>query len=78
MTPGINHYKCVSRIKKNNKRDNRFQKIIKVFEIPKEQINNNTLIQNTLAKEIEEEFEEYRKTFIPNPVIEYRDHLLWR
>ena len=47
-----------------------------VFEIPKDQIDNNTFIQDTLELKVKQEFEGYNKSFIPNPVIEYKDHSL--
>ena len=49
-----------------------------VFEIPKEQVNNNTFIQETLALKVKEEFEGYNNTFIDDPDIEYTNHPLWK
>lgn len=61
-----------------NSRDNVTEKLRGDFEIPKDQIDNVAFIQDTLASEIKREFEDYNKTFIPNPIIEYKDHPLWR
>ena len=61
-----------------NKRDNVSEKLRGGFGIDKEQIDNVALIQNTLALEIKREFEDYNRTFIPNPIIEYREHPLWK
>ena len=47
------------------------------FEISKAQKNNVIFIQNTLEDEVKREFEDYNKTFIPNPMVEYREHTLW-
>ncbi len=61
-----------------NKRDNVSEKLSRGFEISKEQKDNISFIQDTLASEIKRQFEDYNKTFIPNPIIEYKDHPLWR
>jgi len=60
-----------------NKRDNVSEKLTGGFEVPKERIDNVSYIQDILASEIKREFEDYNKTFIPNPIIEYKDHPLW-
>ena len=60
-----------------NRRDNIVEELRGGFEIPKNQIDNVTFIQDILVLEIKREFEDYNQTFIPNPVIEYRDHPLW-
>lgn len=61
-----------------NKRDNTFTTLRDNFEIPQDQIDNINFIQDILESKIKKEFEDYNKTFIPNPVIEYSDHPLWR
>ena len=61
-----------------NRRDDIVEKLRGGFEVPKEQIDNVALIQGILALEVKREFEDLNKTFIPNPIIEYRDHPLWR
>lgn len=61
-----------------NRRDNVFEKLRGGFEVPRDQIDNIALVQDILASEIKREFEDYNKTFVPNPVIEYKEHPLWR
>lgn len=60
-----------------NKRDNITEKLRGGFEVPKDQIDNVALVQGLLALEVKREFEDLNKTFIPNPVIEYRENPLW-
>jgi len=61
-----------------NKRDNVTDIIRKRFQIPTEQIDNITFIQDILEPEVKKAFEKYNKSFIPNPIIEYKDHPLWK
>ena len=61
----------------DNKRDGTTEELIGGFEIPKIDKDNNTLIQNTLELEVNREFEDLNKSFIPNPLVEYRSHSYW-
>ena len=61
----------------NNKRDGTTEQLIGGFEIPKADKDNTFLIQNTLEFEVNREFEDLNKTFIPNPLVEYRSHSYW-
>lgn len=60
-----------------NIRDDRIEILRGDFEIPKSEKNNLILIRDTLETEVKREFEDYSKTFIPNPMVEYRSHTLW-
>ena len=58
----------------NNTRDNTTDEIQGAFTIIKAQKNNGTLINKTLLSETRREFEDYNKTFQPNPMVEYKSH----
>lgn len=60
-----------------NTRDNKNKILRSSFSIPKGQINNNTLIENSLEVNVKREFNSYNESFVPNPIIEYRSHSLW-
>ena len=59
-----------------NNRDNKNDTVEGYIDIPKEQINDIILIQELLESDVKKEFEIYNRTFIPNPIIEYEDHIL--
>jgi len=61
-----------------NKQVDRTETLTGRFRIPEEKKNNNSFIQDKLEKEIRREFVDYNQSFIPNPIIEYKDHPLWR
>ena len=65
------------RVNINNKRDGTTEELMGAFEIPKADKDNAILIQNTLTDEVNREFEDLNKTFIPNPLVEYRSHPSW-
>ena len=64
-------------VKIDNKRDGTIEILNGGFEIRKADKDNSILIQNTLQAEVTREFEDYNKTFIPNPMVEYQSHPLW-
>ena len=65
------------RVNINNKRDGTTEELRGGFEIPKIDKDNTILIQNTLELEVNREFEDLNKSFIPNPMVEYRSHPFW-
>ena len=65
------------RVNINNKRDGTTEELTGAFDIPKIDKDNTFLIQNTLEFEVNREFEDLNKTFIPNPLVEYRSHSYW-
>ena len=64
-------------LKIDNKRDKTTDELRGGFEIPKADKDNVVLVQNILKAEVKREFEDYNKTFIPNPMVEYRSSPLW-
>ena len=61
----------------NNKRDGTTEKLRGAFEILKADRSNVILIQDTLELEVNREFEDLNRSFIPNPMVEYRNHPFW-
>ena len=47
------------------------------FTIPKNQKDNLTLINTELQNNVNIEFSYYNNTFVPNPIIHYKDHTYW-
>lgn len=64
-------------LKIDNKRDSTIEELRGGFELPKADKDNAILIENTLQAEVKREFEDYNKTFIPNPMVEYQSHPSW-
>jgi len=61
----------------NNKRDGTTDILRGDFELAKADKDNEALIESTLQTKVAEEFGDYNKTFIPNPMVEYKSHPSW-
>ena len=64
-------------LKIDNKRDKTTEELRGGFEMSKADKDNAVLIETTLQAEVKREFEDYNKIFVPNPMVEYRNHPSW-
>ncbi len=61
----------------NNKRDNTLEILNGGFEVNKANKDNSIFVENLLNQEVQREFDDLNKTFVPNPLVEYKSNSLW-